>query len=72
VAARIDVLLKQGLLRCEIQLGVKEMATITTGWSLRTLRASTLDREASLRLKAALTDDLFHPLKPPQIIGVVI
>jgi hypothetical protein len=72
VATRIDVLLEQGLLRCEIQLGVKEMVTTTTGWSLRMLGASTLDREASLGPKAVLTDDLFHPLEPPQIIRVVI
>jgi hypothetical protein len=65
VAARIDVLLEQGLLRCEIRLGVKEMAKTTTGWSLRMLEASTLDREASLGPKAALMDDLFHPLEPP-------
>ena len=65
------MLLEQGLLGCKIRLSVKDMATTATGWSLRTLGASTLDREASLGPKAALMDDLFHTLEPPWIIGVV-
>ena len=47
------------------------MVTATTGLSLRTLGASTLDRKAHLRPKAALMDNLFHTLEPPQKSGVV-
>jgi hypothetical protein len=53
-------------------LGVKKVLTVATGLSLRTLGARALDREASLRPKAALADNVFHTLEPPQIIGVVI
>ena len=72
MTTRFDMLLEQGLLQCEIGLGVKEMAATTAGQSLRALGASALDREAALRPKPTLTDDLFHTLKPPQIFGVVI
>jgi len=47
------------------------MPTATTGLSLRMLGASALDREASLRPKATLVDNLFHTLEPPQMRGVV-
>ena len=63
MAARFDVLLEQRLLRFEVGLGVEEVATATTGLSLRTLGASALDREATLRPETALTDYLFHPLE---------
>jgi len=36
------------------------------------LVASAIGREASLRPKTVLVDNLFHALEPPQIIGVVI
>jgi hypothetical protein len=72
MAARLDILLEQWLLRHEIGLGVKEMATAATGLSLRMLGASALDREAALGPKAALANDVFHTLEPPRIIGVVI
>jgi hypothetical protein len=72
VAARFDILLEQRLLRHEIGLGVKEVATAATGLSLRTLGASALDREAALGPKAALANDVFHTLEPPRIIGVVV
>ncbi len=49
------------------------MVTATGGLSLLgMLVASALGREASLRPKTVLTDNLFHALKPLQIIGVVI
>ena len=66
------MLLEKGLLRCEVGLGVKDMVAATMGWSVRTLGPSTLNREAPLRPKAALTNDLFHTFEPPQIIGVII
>jgi len=52
-------------------LCIKEVAAAATGLSLRMLGARALGREAPLRPKATLTDDLFHFLKPPWIIGVV-
>jgi hypothetical protein len=74
MAARFNVLLEERFLRCEVVLSVKEMPTATTGLSLtcRTLGASALGREASLRPKAVLTDDTFHALEPPRIRGVII
>ncbi len=66
MATRFDILLEQRLLRHEIRLGVKEMAIAATGLFLRMLGASALDREAML------TNDVFHTLESPQIIGVVI
>jgi len=53
-------------------LYVKEVAAAATGLSLRTLGARALSREALFGPKTTLADDLFHPLKPSQIIGVVI
>jgi hypothetical protein len=69
VTTRFDILLEKGLLRHEVGLSVKDMATAATGLSLtsRTLGASALDREASLGPKAMLTDDVFHALEPPRI-----
>ena len=66
--------LEKQFLRCEVMLSVKEMPTATTGLSLtcKTLGASALSREVSLRPKAMLTDDTFHALEPPQIRGVII
>jgi hypothetical protein len=52
--------LEQRLLRHEIGLRVEEMATATAGLSPRTLWASALDREASLRSKPALADNLVN------------
>jgi hypothetical protein len=66
------VLLEQRLLRSEIGLRIKEMATAATGLSLRTLGASALDREAALGPKAMLANDLLHTLEKPWIIGVII
>jgi len=66
------MLLKKGLLQCEVGLGVKDMAAATMGWSIRTLGPSTLDRKAPLGPKAALTDDLFHAFESPRIIGMII
>ena len=49
------------------------MVTATGGLSLLgMLVASALGREASLGPKTMLMDNLFHALKPSQIIGVVI
>jgi hypothetical protein len=72
MAARFNVLLEQRLLRYEIGLRVKEMATAATGLSLRTLGASALNREAALGPKATLANDLLHTLEKPRIIGVII
>ena len=51
------------------------MVAATAGLSIRgfgVLGASALGREASLGPKPALTDNMFHPLKPPWIPRVVI
>ena len=72
VTTRFDVLLEQWFLRHEVSLSEEKMATAATGLSLRTLVASTFNRESRLGPKAMLTDYLFHSLKPPQIMGVVI
>ena len=72
VTTRFDVLLKQWFLRHEVSLSEEKMATAATGLSLRTLVASTFNRESRLGPKATLTDYLFHSLKPPWIMGVVI
>jgi len=73
--ARFDILLELWLLQYKIRLKVKDMAAATAGLSIRgfgALGASALSREASLRPKPTLTDDIFHPLKPPRITRVVI
>ena len=72
MATRFDVLLEQRLLQCEVGLSVEEVATTTTGLSLRTFGASALDRKAALGPKATLADNLLHALEPPWIIGVVV
>ena len=72
MAARLDVLLEQRFLRCEVGLSVEKMPTAATGRSLRTLGARALDREAALGPKAALADDALHTLEPPRECGVVI
>jgi hypothetical protein len=59
VATQFDILLEKGLLQCKFRLGVKDVVAAITGWSIRTLGPSTLNREAFLRPKAMLTDDLF-------------
>jgi len=73
MAMRLNILLEQWFLRCKIGLGVKQMATAASGLSLLgTSTASAIGKEASLRPKTVLVDNLFHALEPPQIIGVVI
>lgn len=48
------------------------MAAATADMSPRTLGASTLGRETSVRPKPALADNVLHALEPPRIFGVVI
>lgn len=72
VTTQFDVLLEQRLLQYEARLRIEDVVAAATGLSLRMLGASALDREASVRPKTMLMDDLFHPLKPPWIIRVVI
>jgi hypothetical protein len=48
------------------------MAAATADMPPRTLGASTLDGETSLRPKPALADNVLHTLEPPRIFGVVI
>ena len=66
------LMLEQWFLRHEVSLSEEKMATAATGLSLRTLVASTFNRESRLGPKAMLMDYLFRSLKPPQIMGVVI
>jgi hypothetical protein len=66
------MLLELRLLRNEVGLGEKEMSAAASDWALRVFDTSTFNRESTLRPKAALPNDLFHPLEPPRKTRVVI
>ena len=72
VTTRLDMLLKQRLLRHEIGLGVKEMSAATVGLLFGATGTSALGRETALRPKAALANNALHPLEPPWITRVVV
>ena len=71
VTTRFDNLLKQRLLRSEIELGVKNMVAAAINLLFGIL-ALAVGREISLGPKAVLANNVFHPLEPSQILRVVI
>ena len=58
MAARFDMLLEHWLLRYKVRLREKKMLATAIGRSLRTLRASALDKKSTLGPKFTLVDDL--------------